>query len=283
MQTLRSCFSTENRRRSFLRSFHPLKLIHSEVNICKSGPVRIITINRPSVRNAVDKSTGDALRLAFEEFECDSSLSVAVLTGAGGNFCAGFDLKFLSEADDLIYDPREPGMMGPTRMVLSKPVIAAVEGFAVAGGLELATWCDIRFASTTAVFGVFCRRWGVPLIDGGTVRLPRLIGHSRAMDMILSGRSVDADEAKLFGLVNYLVPEGQALSAAVDYAQKIARFPQVCLKADKESACAQWGKSLKVALEFEAFGGVKPLKEESVRGAARFASGKGRGGDSSNI
>ncbi len=246
------------------------------------GAVFTVVIDRPERRNAVDPATAVALREAFARFEADDALRVAVFTGAGGAFCAGYDLKAFAEQGSS-HDPDGEGPMGPTRMALSKPVIAAVEGPAVAGGLELALWCDLRVASETAVFGVYCRRWGVPLIDGGTVRLPRLIGQSRAMDMILTGRPVDAYEALSFGLANRVVPAGQALAAAQALAAEIARFPQACMKADRRSAHEQWGLDLSAALTAEAHGGSREIIAEAQGGAARFASGLGRGGDFSAI
>lgn len=250
----------------------------------KTGPITIISMNRPEARNAVDPETAIELRAAFTAFDKDESQSVAVLTGTDGTFCAGFDLKVAAnQGSNIGHDPQSEGPMGPSRMLLSKPVIAAVEGHAVAGGLELALWCDLRVASTTAIFGVFCRRWGVPLIDGGTVRLPRLIGQSRAMDMILTGRGIDADEALKIGLANRKVPKGGALTAAIDLAQEISKFPQVCMRADRMSAHQQWSLDLSTALVNEAMGGLKPLAEETQAGAARFAAGKGRSGGFSSI
>ncbi|MFZ4690747.1 MAG: crotonase/enoyl-CoA hydratase family protein [Polymorphobacter sp.] len=248
------------------------------VSISTTGPVLTVTIDRPHARNAVDQLTALALRAAFEAFEADPDLSVAILTGADGSFCAGFDLKSVGAAN-AHYDPAGPGPMGPSRMALSKPVIAAIEGHAVAGGLELALWCDLRVASETAVFGVFCRRWGVPLIDGGTVRLPRIIGQGRALDMILTGRPVAAAEALAWGLADRVVPAGTALAAAQALAADIARFPQICLRADRASALAQWDLPLAGALTAEAHGGLGPLRAEAVAGAARFAGGAGRSGD----
>jgi enoyl-CoA hydratase len=205
-----------------------------------------------------------------------------VLSGAGGHFCAGYDLKSLSgEPPD--YQPEGDGLMGPSRRLLSKPVIAAVEGYAVAGGLELALWCDMRVASASAVFGVFCRRWGVPLIDGGTVRLPRLIGHGRALDMILTGRPVGAEEALSFGLANRVVPVGEARASAERLAAELARFPQICLRADRLSSYAQWGEDIGDALLREGRDGEEPLLREAGEGAGRFASGLGRGGDFGRI
>ncbi len=244
----------------------------------RDGAVLTVTIDRPQARNAVDPATALALRNAFADFEADDTLSVAILTGAGGTFCAGFDLKSVGAANPR-YDPDGPGPMGPTRMELSKPVIAAIEGHAVAGGLELALWCDMRVAGDTATFGVFCRRWGVPLIDGGTVRLPRIIGQGRALDMILTGRPVGAAEAHAWGLADRLVPAGTALSAAQALAADIARFPQICMRADRASALAQFDMALTDALYAEAHGGLAPLRAEAVAGAARFAGGAGRGGN----
>ncbi|MBX7249391.1 MAG: crotonase/enoyl-CoA hydratase family protein [Caulobacteraceae bacterium] len=248
-----------------------------KVLIESHGPVWTVIINRPEVRNAVDPETARLLRDAFDAFEDDAEARVAVLTGAGGTFCSGFDLTAVGDA---AYDPEDPdGPMGPTRRLLDKPVIAAVEGHAVAGGLELALWCDMRVASRSAVFGVLCRRWGVPLIDGGTVRLPRVVGHGRAMDMILTGRPVGPDEALIFGLIDRLYPEGQAREKAEALAHDIAEFPQLCLQADRRSAHTQWGAgSLTDALKAEARGGVEPLRLEGLDGARRFAGGAGRGG-----
>jgi len=248
------------------------------------GRVRIVTINRPAVRNAVNPATADALRDAFVAFGEDETVDVAVFTGADGAFCAGYDLKaFSASKGDVPYEPEGVGPMGPSRLLLDKPVIAAVEGPAVAGGLELALWCDLRVAADDAVFGVYCRRWGVPLIDGGTVRLPRLIGHSRAMDMILTGRPVTGEEALEFGLANRLVPPGTALEAAVALAEELTRFPQVCMRTDRMSAIRQWGMSIEEALRYEGREGVAPFRDEALSGAGRFAGGKGRGGDFGDI
>ena len=243
------------------------------------GPVTVVTINRPQVRNAVDGATAEALRQAFARFDADPSAAVAVLTGAGGHFCAGADLSALSDGDRRPVPDRGPGPMGPTRMTLSKPVVAAVDGYAVAGGLELALWCDLRVAADDAVFGVFCRRFGVPLCDLGTVRLPRLIGHSRAMDLILTGRPVDGPEALAIGLANRLTPAGQALPAAVDLAHQIAGFPQLCLRSDRACALDQWGLTEDDAAVMEARRGRQVIASgETLAGAARFAAGAGRGG-----
>jgi enoyl-CoA hydratase len=245
----------------------------------RRGPVAIVTINRPEARNAIDPQTAGLLKAAFENFNADPDLSAAVLTGAGETFCAGYDLKSVGQTDiRALYQPEGDGMLGVSRLLLDKPVIAAVEGHAVAGGLELAIWCDLRVASESAEFGVFCRRWGVPLIDGGTVRLPRLIGHSRALDMILTGRSVGAEEALSFGLANRLVPKGQALAEAERLANEIARFPQLCLRTDRMSSYRQWSLSLEDALKAEGREGARPLFAEAESGAARFAAGHGRGG-----
>lgn len=250
----------------------------SPVELTKDGPVWTVTINRPGKRNAVDPETALQLRNAFEAFEADEVASVAILTGAGGTFCAGFDLNVAASGEGERYDPVGEGPMGPTRRLLSKPVIAAVEGHAVAGGLELALWCDLRVAAQDATFGVFCRRWGVPLIDGGTVRLPRLVGQGRALDMILTGRAVGADEALSWGLADRVVPKAMALAAAHELAQQIAAFPQLCLRADRASAYAQWDVDLAEALKAEGRGGLEPLRREARAGAARFRDGAGRGG-----
>nr|WP_210247645.1 crotonase/enoyl-CoA hydratase family protein [Salinarimonas soli] len=252
------------------------------VLIEKNGPVTTVILNRPEVRNAVNPQAASELLAAFAAFEADENASVAVLTGAGGHFCAGYDLKTLS-GEAIPYEPEGDGLMGPSRRLLSKPVIAAVEGYAVAGGLELAIWCDLRVVSQTATFGVFCRRWGVPLIDGGTIRLPRLIGHSRALDMILTGRPVGADEALSFGLANRLAPPGQARAEAEQLAAEIARFPQACVRADRVSSYAQWGESMEEALRREGRDGEVVLQREAINGAGRFASGAGRGGDFKSI
>ena len=251
----------------------------SKVRYEPDPPLAIVTIDRPDVRNAVDPETAEALVEAFAAFDADPSLSVAVFTGAGGHFCGGFDLKALARGDtSLRVEGRSP--MGPARMLLSKPVIAAVEGYAVGGGFELALWCDLRVASRSAVFGVFNRRFGVPLIDGGTVRLPRLIGHGRAMDIILTGRPVLADEAFAFGLANRLVEPGQALKAAVDLAGELSRLPQTCLKSDRLSAYEQWPLALNEAIEGEWRRGLDVIASgESAAGAARFAEGAGRHGE----
>jgi enoyl-CoA hydratase len=245
----------------------------------KSGQVTTIVISRPERRNAVDRATADALVAAFEAFDADDGAHVAVLWSEGGTFCAGADLVALSAGTPNRVEPTGAGPMGPTRMLLSKPVIAAVAGHAVAGGLELALWCDLRVAEEDAVFGVFCRRWGVPLIDGGTVRLPRLVGASRAMDMILTGRPVAAAEALSWGLANRVVPRGKARPEAEALAADIARFPQRCMRSDRRSSYDQWSLPLDgaIAREFE-LGFATIASGETLEGAARFAGGAGRHG-----
>lgn len=252
-----------------------------KVVVERKDRVTTVIINRPECRNAVDHETALLLREAFRAFDADDGADVAVFTGIGGAFCAGYDLKTVKETT--LHDPNGEGPMGPSRMLLSKPVIAAVEGPAVAGGLELALWCDLRVASTTAMFGVFCRRWGVPLIDGGTVRLPRLIGHSRALDMILTGRPVHADEALAFGLANRVVAQGTAREEAEALALQLTRFPQTCMRGDRLSSYRQWDNDLVTALREEGVGGEGPLRAEAAKGAARFSSGLGRGGDFGKI
>jgi enoyl-CoA hydratase/carnithine racemase len=243
----------------------------------RAGPVTTVVLSRPAARNAVDGPTAAALVAAFRAFEADDAARVAVLWGEGGTFCAGADLKAVGTARGNRVSEGGDGPMGPTRLRLSKPVIAAVAGHAVAGGLELALWCDLRVAEETAVFGVFCRRWGVPLIDGGTVRLPRLIGTSRAMDMILTGRPVAAPEALAMGLANRVVPPGRARAEAESLAAELARFPQACLRADRASVLDQEGLSEQAALAGEIRGGLAVLPE-AFDGAARFAAGAGRHG-----
>jgi enoyl-CoA hydratase len=250
-------------------------LVEAEGNIC------IITLNRPDKRNAVDRPTADALRAAFEAFDADENLSVAVLAGSGGNFCAGADLGAMGDPqlrNQIESGGSGPGPMGPSRMLLSKPVIAAVSGYAVAGGLELALFCDLRVVERSAVFGVFCRRWGVPLIDGGTVRLPRIVGQGRALDMMLTGRPVAADEALQIGLANRVVEDGQARAEALQLAREIAAFPQQCLRADRNSAYRQWDMELAEALRNEGAGGYPVVFAEAIKGAERFAKGSGRHG-----
>jgi enoyl-CoA hydratase len=245
--------------------------------------VRIITIDRPQARNAVDGPTARALSAAFGDFEGDDAVAVAVLTGAGGTFCSGADLKAVAtgRGNRVETDMSLDGPMGPTRMVFSKPVIAAVEGFAVAGGLELALMCDLRVAARDATFGVFCRRWGVPLIDGGTVRLPRLIGHSHALDLILTGRGVQGEEAQRMGLANRLTEPGQALAGAVELAHQIAALPQRCMRSDRRSSFDQWDLALPDALANETRLGLEVIRSGETRdGAERFAKGEGRHGRS---
>jgi enoyl-CoA hydratase len=250
------------------------------VRIERSGPVTTVILHRPAARNAVDRPTAEALAEAFRDFDADPEACVAVLYGEGGTFCAGADLKAIGTArgNRIDPDPDGDGPMGPTRTVLSKPVIAAVSGFAVAGGLELALWCDLRIVEADAVFGVFCRRWGVPLIDGGTVRLPRLIGTSRAMDLILTGREVYADEALAIGLANRVVPTGTARTAAEELAGQIAALPQTCLRHDRLSVLEQHGRSERDALIGEFSHGQASLTAEALRGAAAFTAGAGRHG-----
>lgn len=251
------------------------------VKVHDDGAVRVVTIDREEARNAIDGPTARALASAWREFDADSSLSIGVLTGAGGTFCAGADLKAVAtgQGNRVEADMEKDGPLGCTRLTLTKPVLAAVEGYAVAGGLELALWCDLRIAATDALFGVYCRRWGVPLVDGGTVRLPRLVGHSHALDLILTGRGVSGDEALRMGLVNRLADAGQALAAAIELAHQLAAFPQRCLRADRASSYRQWGQSLDEALATEVAGGLEVIRSGETReGAARFAAGEGRHG-----
>ncbi len=262
-----------------------------QVRVEHDGPVTIVTLSRPQVRNAVDGATARALGAAFTEFEADENARVAVFHGAHGTFCSGADLKAVASADGA-GQLRAPGVgenndpldttapMGPTRLQLSKPVIGAISGYAVAGGMELALWCDMRVVEESAIFGIFCRRWGVPLCDGGSVRLPRLIGHSRAMDLILTGRAVDAAEALQMGLANRVVADGEARTEAVKLAYQIASFPQQCLRGDRLSAIAQWDlpHDQAMAHEFE-IAAATIASGETREGAKRFAAGKGRGGD----
>jgi len=243
------------------------------------GPVTVVTINRPERRNAVDSVCADQLRETFLAFDGDEAASVAVLTGAEGAFCAGADLKAIAEGDVRPIPDNGPGPMGPTRLILSKPVIAAVEGYAVAGGIELALWCDLRVAAEDAVFGVFCRRFGVPLCDLGTVRLPRIVGHGRAMDLILTGRAVPAPEALTMGLANRVVAPGEARAAAVALAHQLAGLPQFCLRSDRASALEQWGLTEEDAAVGEARRGRDVINSgETLAGATRFVGGAGRGG-----
>jgi len=251
------------------------------------GAVRIITINRPHRRNAVDRATGDELFEIFQQFDADGSVSIAILTGTDGAFCAGFDLKSLAEAssnDDALGrveqgGENDPGPMGPTRMMLTKPVIAAIEGHAVAGGMELALWCDLRVMAEDAIFGIYCRRFGVPLVDGGTFRLARLIGQSRAMDLVLTGRPVDATESHHIGLANRVVPPGQSLAASLQLAEELARFPQTCMRNDRQSMLQQWGMSHDAAIRNETRIGYDTMRSgETLDGAGRFSGGEGRHG-----
>jgi enoyl-CoA hydratase/carnithine racemase len=252
-----------------------------EVRVEKSGAVTTVVLHRPGVRNAVDRPTAQALADAFRAFEADEDASAAVLFGDGGTFCAGADLKAVASGDEARFnrmDPEGDGPMGPSRMLLSKPVVAAIAGHAVAGGLELALWCDLRVMEEDAVVGVFCRRFGVPLIDGGTVRLPRLIGLSRALDLILTGRAVKADEALAMGLVNRVVPKGRSRAAAEELAAELAAFPQTCLRADRRSAYEGFGLPLEAAMRMEFGRGSRVVTLESVSGARRFTEGEGRHG-----
>ena len=249
------------------------------IEVTRQDPVVIIAIDRPERRNAVDAATAEALADAFRAFDCDDTLSVAILTGKGGYFCAGADLKEVAAGRTRALSTEGDGPMGPTRLRLGKPVIAAIEGPAVAGGLELALWCDLRIMARDAVMGVFCRRWGVPLIDLGTVRLPRLIGQSRALDLILTGRAVQAEEALGIGLANRLAEPGQALEAALVLAEEIAHFPQTCLRHDRLSALEQWDLDWDAATQNEFRHGRASLDAgESRAGAERFARGEGRHG-----
>lgn len=250
------------------------------VKVERRGRVTIVTLERPEVRNAVDGETAAALAAAFRGFDKDAESDVAVFHGANGTFCAGADLKAVATGRGSNQLAEEgDGPMGPSRMLLGKPVIAAISGHAVAGGLELALWCDLRVVEQGAVLGVFCRRWGVPLIDGGTVRLPRLVGHSRALDLILTGRPVGADEALTMGLANRVVPDGTGLEAAIALAEQLCAFPQNCLRSDRLSAYEQWGLSYPEAMANEFSRGMAVIESrETVEGATRFASGRGRGG-----
>jgi len=245
----------------------------------------LVIIDRPEVKNAVDRQTAAALAEAFRSFDADESLDVAILTGAGDTFCAGADLKaVLEKGRSTRLDPAGDGPLGCTRMLLGKPVIAAVEGYAVAGGLELAVWCDLRVAARDAVFGVFCRRWGVPLVDGGTIRLTRLLGHSHALDLILTGRGVSGEEARMMGLANRLTEPGRALDGARELAAQLSRFPQRCMRNDRMSSYAQWPLGLDDALREETRFGRQVIDSGETRmGAARFAAGAGRHGDFDDV
>ena len=251
----------------------------------RNGAVFVVTIDRPAKRNAIDAPVASALAQAFRTFDEDTELAVAVLTGAGGTFCSGFDLTALfDEQRNLRVTEDGDGPLGVTRMLLSKPVIAAVEGYAVAGGFEVALWCDLRVAAEDAVFGVYNRRWGVPLVDGGTLRLPRLIGHSHALDLILTGRGVSGQEALTMGLANRIVPKGKALEAALALAGELARFPQQCLRSDRLSSYEQWSLPLEEALRNETRHGLEVIRSgEAQEGARRFVEGHGRHGSMSDI
>ncbi len=249
------------------------------VRVESDGFVTTVVLDRPAVRNAVDRATAEALADAFRAFDADPVARVAVLWGAGGTFCAGADLKAVAEGTPNRLDPDGDGPMGPTRFELSKPVIAAIAGHAVAGGLELAAWCDLRVAEADAVLGVFCRRWGVPLIDGGTARLPRIVGLGRALDLVLTGRAVSAQEAHAIGLVDRVVPVGAARAEAEALARTIAAFPQACLRADRASVYRGLDLPLADALRAEFTAGVAAVAEEGVAGARRFAAGAGRHGE----
>ena len=264
--------------------------MNESVRVEKAGPVTVVTLDRPEVRNAVDAATARALYEAFVAFDADEEARVAVFHGANGHFCAGWDLQrgaelareeggsnVLAELDFQAGDKQPAGPMGPSRLLLSKPVIAAVSGAAVAGGMELALWCDMRVMDDDAYFGVYCRRFGVPLIDGGTVRLPRLVGMGHAMDLILTGRKVEAAEALQMGLANRVVPKGNARAAAIELAQQLAKFPQKTMRADRMNAYEQWDKSLPEALHLE-WERSKHCIADGLQGATRFAGGEGRHG-----
>jgi len=249
------------------------------VTVTNDGAVRIVSIDRPDRRNAVDSQTAAGLRAVFEAFDIDDTTSVAVLTGSGGYFCAGADLKALAEGDRRPVGDDGPGPMGPTRLRLSKPVIAAIEGPAVAGGLELALWCDLRVVAADAVLGVYCRRFGVPLVDLGTINLPRLIGHSRAIDLILTGRGIDGIEAERIGLANRVTEPGAALTAAVALAHELASLPQTCMRNDRLSAIEQWDLDIDAATRNEARRGRATIDSgETLAGAGAFLAGAGRHG-----
>ena len=248
------------------------------VTVEKNGPVTTVIISRPEVRNAVDRETAEALADAFREFDSDENALAGVLYGAHGVFCAGADLKAVASGAGNRVEPGGDGPMGPSRMLLSKPVIAAISGYAVAGGLELALWCDLRVIEEDAVLGVFCRRWGVPLIDGGTVRLPRLIGLGRALDLILTGRPVGSAEALSMGLANRVVPSGESRQAAESLAREIAQFPRVCMRGDRFSAYEQFDLSFADAMANEFGHGLNALRSEASAGATRFSRGAGRHG-----
>lgn len=254
------------------------------INIEKRKAITIITLTRPEVRNAIDGPTARDLAAAFRTFDVDDTQSVAIIHGSNNTFCAGADLKAISAGRGNRLGLDGDGPIGPSRMLLNKPVIAAVEGHAVAGGLELAIWCDLRVAATNAVFGVYCRRWGVPLCDGGTIRLSRMLGHSHALDLILTGRGVSGEEAKTMGLANRLVESGKALEGALELAESLCEFPQACLRSDRQSSYDQWGMSLDEALKHETLLGRQVIASgETLEGATRFAAGKGRHGNFEDI
>jgi enoyl-CoA hydratase len=249
------------------------------VRVSKDGPVTTVLIARPDVRNAIDYETSEALATAFRAFDADETARVAVLGGEGGTFCAGADLKALRAGIGCVVQEQGDGPLGPTRMTLGKPVIAAISGHAVAGGIELALWCDLRVVEEDAVMGVFCRRFGVPLVDGGTVRLPRLIGLSRALDLILTGRAVGAQEALSMGLANRVVPRGEALSAAQALARDLAALPQQCMRSDRRSTLSQQGQTFEAAMAQETVLGLEVVFGKEIReGISRFAAGEGRHG-----
>jgi enoyl-CoA hydratase len=263
------------------------------IKVTTDGPVTIIAIDRPEVRNAVNPDTAKALYEAFLAFDDDDEARVAILTGTGGAFCAGYDLAYAAggvdvtwsehlAVDEATWDDKRPGPMGPSRLMLSKPCIAAIEGPAVAGGMELALWCDMRVMASTAFMGVYCRRWGVPLIDGGAIRLPRIVGQGRALDLILTGRRVDAEEALAIGLANRVTAEGEALSTATALAHELTRFPQACMNADRSVVHDQWSLPRSAAFARE-WCSVAAFQAEGVAGAGRFKSGKGRSGDFGDI
>ena len=249
------------------------------VTVERNGPVTTVVLSRPEVRNAVDRQTADELAEAFKAFDADPEALVGVFYGDQGHFCAGADLKAIASGTGNRIEPTGDGPMGPSRLLLSKPVIGAIAGYAVAGGLELALWCDLRVMEEDATLGVFCRRWGVPLIDGGTIRLPRLIGLSRALDLILTGRPVGAEEALAMGLVNRVAPHGQARQVAEALANELARFPQVCLRQDRLSAYEQFDLTWEQALANEFQHGLASLQAGGVAGAQQFAGGLGRHGN----
>lgn len=248
------------------------------VTVERSGAVTTVVLHRPEVRNAVDRPAAEALAEAFRAFDADDDAAVAVLWGAGGTFCAGADLHALAQGRGNRFEPDGDGPMGPTRLLLSKPVVAAVAGHAVAGGMELALWCDLRVVESDATFGVFCRRWGVPLVDGGTVRLPRIVGLGRALDLILTGRPVGADEAQRIGLADRVVPAGQSRQAAEELAAQIAAFPQLCLRHDRLSVYESLDLDLADALAREHEHGKVAVAHEAAHGARRFSDGAGRHG-----